>query len=45
VTPLDIGAPLETPEAIFRGAAVRTPPALALARALAGGVWTREECG
>lgn len=36
---------IETPEAIVRGAAVQTPPVLAPARALAGGIWTKRECG
>lgn len=36
---------VETPEAIVRGAAVKTPPVLAPARALAGGMWPRQECG
>ena len=36
---------VETPEAVVRGAAVNTPPVLAAARALAGGFWSKQECG
>lgn len=36
---------IEAPEAIVRGASVKIPTALAPARALTGGFWTKQECG